>query len=332
MVDDPSRGSRREPLVLVLSNSDDVHVPPVLAALGCEAVRYVRVDTDRAWPDSSVELDVAGPTTSGRLHVDGRVIDLSDVTAIWNRRPQTPATPTWLSGDARTFAAEETAAALHGVLRCLDARWLNHPDRVRAASFKPAQLNAATSCGFSVPRTYVGQDPMRVRRFVEAVGGTAIVKLVSPGPPRVASNDPYNVFAHLVSIDDLGGDEAISSAPAIWQEPVAKSHELRVTLVGDQVLCCAIDSQADAASRTDWRRGDPDTIDHAAVDLDDTTAQRCRALAARYGLEFAAFDLIVTPTGEVVFLEFNPNGQWLWIEELSGLPIAATIASWLTAP
>ena len=33
------------------------------------------------------------------------------------------------------------------------------------------------------------------------------------------------------------------------------------------------------------------------------------------GIVFGGFDFIVTPGGEHVFLEVNPEGQFLWIEE-----------------
>jgi len=39
--------------------------------------------------------------------------------------------------------------------------------------------------------------------------------------------------------------------------------------------------------------------------------------------------MIVTPQGEYIFLEINPNGQWLWIEELANLPISQALADLL---
>jgi glutathione synthase/RimK-type ligase-like ATP-grasp enzyme len=47
------------------------------------------------------------------------------------------------------------------------------------------------------------------------------------------------------------------------------------------------------------------------------------------GLNFGCIDLIVRPTGDYVFLECNPNGQWLWIELATGQKISASIAEWL---
>lgn len=323
------KGGQPAPLVLLLSNSADSHVPPVEAELDQLGIHHVRLDTDLAWPHIAVETVVDADGHRCRLHTGGHTVDLGEVAAIWNRRPATPAVPDWLTDESRQFAVEETAVALHGALRSLDCAWLNHPDTVRAASFKPAQLRVAAECGFRVPRTYIGQDPETIRRFVTDLGGSAIVKLVSPGPPRLTSDDPYNVFAQLVTRADLDSDETLAASPAIWQEPIDKAHELRVTLVGDQLLACAIDSQAAEDSQTDWRRADPAQIRHRPVDLDQDTERICLAFADRYRLSFAAFDLIVTATGEVVFVECNPNGQWLWVQDHAGLPIASAIARWL---
>jgi len=55
-------------------------------------------------------------------------------------------------------------------------------------------------------------------------------------------------------------------------------------------------------------------------------------LVEKLGLVFGCIDMIVTPRGEFIFLEINPNGQWLWIEELTGLPISEAIANTLANP
>jgi len=44
---------------------------------------------------------------------------------------------------------------------------------------------------------------------------------------------------------------------------------------------------------------------------------------------FGAIDLVLHPERGYVFLEINPNGQWGWIEDFTGLPIAAAFADLL---
>ena len=45
--------------------------------------------------------------------------------------------------------------------------------------------------------------------------------------------------------------------------------------------------------------------------------------------QYGAIDMIVTPQGEHVFLELNPNGQFGWIQERTGLPLYEAMADLL---
>lgn len=53
------------------------------------------------------------------------------------------------------------------------------------------------------------------------------------------------------------------------------------------------------------------------------------ALLRHADLLYGALDFIVTPSGEWIFLELNPNGQWAWIKPTRHL-ITAAIADLLT--
>ncbi|MEZ4456069.1 MAG: hypothetical protein R2882_05895 [Gemmatimonadales bacterium] len=57
--------------------------------------------------------------------------------------------------------------------------------------------------------------------------------------------------------------------------------------------------------------------------------ERILLLMRRLGLEYGAIDFRLTPEGEYVFLEINPAGQFLYIEQATGLPIAAALAGHL---
>jgi glutathione synthase/RimK-type ligase-like ATP-grasp enzyme len=52
---------------------------------------------------------------------------------------------------------------------------------------------------------------------------------------------------------------------------------------------------------------------------------------AKLGLNFAAYDFIVTPNEEFYFLEVNPGGQWLWLEKKTGLEISKALAEYMIA-
>jgi glutathione synthase/RimK-type ligase-like ATP-grasp enzyme len=115
----------------------------------------------------------------------------------------------------------------------------------------------------------------------------------------------------------------------IFQQYVPKRVELRVTVVGRRVFAAEIDSQASRSTRHDWRHYDDPNVQYRIHTLPPEMARACVRLVEALGLSFGAIDLIQTPEGKYVFLEINPNGQWGWIEDLTGLPISDAIADWL---
>jgi glutathione synthase/RimK-type ligase-like ATP-grasp enzyme len=48
-------------------------------------------------------------------------------------------------------------------------------------------------------------------------------------------------------------------------------------------------------------------------------------------LDFGAIDIILTPDDEYVFLEINQSGQWMWVQNQTGLMIGEAIAELLIA-
>jgi glutathione synthase/RimK-type ligase-like ATP-grasp enzyme len=63
--------------------------------------------------------------------------------------------------------------------------------------------------------------------------------------------------------------------------------------------------------------------------LSTELADQMRNFTRHLGLEYGAIDLIRQPDGTYVFLEINPQGQFLFAEKLSGVPITNTLADLL---
>ena len=64
-------------------------------------------------------------------------------------------------------------------------------------------------------------------------------------------------------------------------------------------------------------------------ELTPEATSKLTALMERLGLVYGAIDLRLTPEGRYVFLEINPVGQFLYIEQATGQPIAAALAQTL---
>ena len=113
-------------------------------------------------------------------------------------------------------------------------------------------------------------------------------------------------------------------APVIFQEYVDAVYDLRITLVGDEIFAAAIHSQQ-TSYPTDFRM-DMSNAKIAAVDLPPNVQERLRQYRRALGLQYGAVDMRLRADGKYVFLEVNPAGQWLFIEEATKQPIAAALA------
>ena len=223
----------------------------------------------------------------------------------------------------------ESDAVLRGLFAVLDeAFWISHPDAIKIADNKLAGLKKAASLGLAVPRTLVTNDAERVQDFYHCCNGQMVIKLFRGWSGEWAGTT-YAVLTNRVEPKHLERLDAVKNMPCLLQEYVPKELELRVTVIGREVFAAEIHSQQSEISRDDWRRYDFENTPYLPHSLPSSIESACRQLLDGFGLAFGAIDMILTPEGEYVFLELNANGQWLWIEELTGLPLVSAMADLL---
>jgi glutathione synthase/RimK-type ligase-like ATP-grasp enzyme len=199
--------------------------------------------------------------------------------------------------------------------------WLNHPHRLGYAEYKPVQLHTAARCGLRVPRTFVGNDPAAARSFVADVG-EAVYKPFGGGGIR-DTDGAHQLFSTLVT-PEQAGSLSVAQTMHLFQEWVPKDYEVRLTVVDDQFFAARIDAGSEEGY-LDWR-ADYQRLTYSTVETPEPVRTQVSALLNTLGLRFGALDFAVTPDNQWHFLELNPNGQWAWIEEETGMPIAATLA------
>lgn len=256
----------------------------------------------------------------GELHLPERAVRLEDIGCVYYRRPTSFEMPDGMSDEVRRFASREARMGLGGVLASLP-RWLNHPGDIASAEFKPVQLAVARDCGLAVPSTIVTNDPGEAAAFIRRVD-RAVYKPFTQGAV-VEDESTRVVFTTPVTPVDL--DSSVALTAHLLQAWVEKQYELRLTVVDDSYFVVRIDPNSDAAA-IDWRR-DYDNLSYSVLlDLPTNLTASVAALMRRLRLRFAAIDFIVDAEGVHHFIDLNPNGQWAWIEEATGAPIASAIA------
>ncbi|MFD4660230.1 ATP-grasp ribosomal peptide maturase [Kitasatospora sp. NPDC058444] len=286
---------------------------------------------DTAWFPSRLALAAGLDGASGwagTLATERRTLDLSAVRSVYYRRPSAPEFPAEMSAEARSVASAEARRGFGGLLSALSCRWLPPPGRAADAEYKPFQLRVAAECGLRVPRTLITNMPEAAREFADGIGTPVVYK---PFTPIRGTIDGQSVAVYA-TVPDRGGidDPSIRTTAHLFQEWVPKAHEVRLTAVGGQLFAAEIHANS-AAAEVDWR-SDYDSLTYRVCEPPAAVASAIRRMLGRLGLPYGAFDFVVSPSGEWTFLEVNPNGQYGFIEQATGLPITAAICDYLEGP
>lgn len=317
-------------MILILTGPTDPHADLVQHMLREHHAEVVRFNPAQFPAEAEISIAYAHQQERYVLHTDEGTLDLANVRAVWYRRPDPPLPHKDIKDEhSRHFLLEECNFFLQDLWHVLDCLWLPaRPSRLRRADLKASQLKMASSLGFELPPTLVTNSPSEFIAFYNEYNGQIISKLA--GPPFLGKlSESIMRFTQVVTKREVGYAHAVQHCPTIFQAYVPKRVELRITVVGQQVFAAEIHSQSTNHTRHDWRRYDHYKTLYFVHDLPREVQQQCVQLVAQFGLCYGAIDMIVTPDGRYVFLEINPNGQYLWVEQATGLPISEAICDLL---
>ena len=309
--------------VLIISNSEDIHADLMLSTLYSKGGQAFRIDLDKFPRDYQItQVFLRNSWHSEIIHIpSGKQLDLSQVGAIWLRKPGEFSFRSMdLTIQEQAYARMESEQALFGLLYGLDCYWVSHPKYLRAAMWKGEQLQRATQMGFSIPASIVSNSPEKVREFKENIHGEMIFKAMSS--PHLAANeiDEEHCIAEglattIVTDDVMETLDSVSELPCHFQQYIPKQYELRITVIGEQLFAAKIHTQDDVRTQVDSRDMSAEIL-YEATTLPEHIRLACLDFVKSYQLNYSALDMIVTPENEYVFLENNPNGQFLYVEQL----------------
>lgn len=307
--------------VVIFSEPTDVHAQAVIRELAKLGESDVHLIDFRNIPQrTAVNMALSNAHGSGFELVPsgGKPLRMDAVRAFWWRRPQAFAIPPGMAPHAQHFALTEISTAMQGMWQCSEGLWVNNIVRDTAAAHKPWQLEMARRAGLAIPDTLITTDPDKVRAFWDSREGEVIYK------PFLQTLHSWRETRQLKR-EELALLDSVRIAPVIFQGLVPGAADLRVTVIGDEVLPAAVDIRK-MEYKLDVRLNQQEYERH---ELPAEVTARLLALMRALGLEYGAIDLRLTPEGDYVFFEVNPAGQFLFVEHACGLPISEVLASHL---
>jgi hypothetical protein len=311
---------------LILSDHDDPHVKWVLQHIDkYQNCSYLWLDTAEALSDFRINIalenDWVGSVNGYQLH---------QITSIWYRRPVKPkGRTTKLNEKFVSLAEEEMREVLHNFYRIANCKILPHPKFNNEADYKLLQLIKAKNLGFRVPATLVSNSENWTERLPRGIDYFT-VKSIAAYHWFDDDGSEYSLKSSKVHVDDLlKYSSDFSLCPTLIQEYIEKKYEWRITVVEDRIFSCRLNSQIVDGAKDDWRMVEVSEIPHEILEIEPDLQQKIMSYLQEFNLHFGAFDFIETNSGEFVFLECNPNGQWLWIELITQAKISSAIADYL---
>jgi glutathione synthase/RimK-type ligase-like ATP-grasp enzyme len=320
-------------MILIITEADDPHADYVEQMLRERGTEFVRFDPAQFPSNAAMSLsyEMNGQVRS-TLSLGNRYVDLNDIEAVWYRRPTASVPHEEITDNVmRDYVVEECRGFIRDAWNSIDALWLPGPEStIRNAELKASQLKVAGSVGFELPPTLFTNSPQDFLEFYRRHNGNIVSKLSSSALYKYISTT-FSRYTQVVSKRDAAYARSVRLCPVIFQAYVPKRVELRITVVGNKVFAAEIHSQHSQHTRHDWRRYDHYGTPYFPHELPAHIEQLCLQLVERLGLCYGAIDMVLTPDDRYVFIEINPNGQYLWIEKMTGLPISDAICDLLIA-
>ncbi len=302
---------------LILSDPQDLHASYVSWALrkaGYE-VRYINSQPDNCPAKTTLYLDGAKQIFSGT--------DWSYAEAAWCRRfgyslgygllgkQSTDEDEVYIRGENSYFTK-----CLIGLQNANSPRWINYPPAELRAENKFIQLKTASACGITVPRTLVTSEPTQFRAFLDAEG-VVVAKTLStfnwkPEPGKTLA--PYATLVDAKQGAELT-DEEIARCVTIYQQRIEKVNELRVIIMGRDIFAYRVIQCGE--QHFDYRIGfhNEDPFRFELFPLPSGIREKILAFMDELQINFASSDFVLTEDGDWVFLDLNPGGQWMFIED-----------------
>lgn len=274
-------------------------------------IDFFRIDVDK-FNEYSICID----NERWNIYNESDSITSKDTYSIYYRKPMLPNLQMYDS-QYHLMIQRDIIAVINGIADSFLGKVLTKPSILRKTENKVFQLLYVSENDWQIPQSYIGNCGATCTKYEKEL---SIIKPITTG--KTYGKNGWELYQTNVF---RGIKEDISLTPVYLQNYIEKQYEVRVTIVGQNVYAVRIDTK----NKIDWR-ADYQNHEYTLIDCPGDIINKCYMLMNDFNLMFGAFDFIVTPKNEWIFLEVNPNGQWLWLEQKLGLDISKKIVDILT--
>ncbi len=298
--------------ILIITSSIDCTVDYIISK--CTHETFFRLDVDRL---DNFDFFVGSSEHTWQIKDKNKnkTISLEKIIAIYYRKPMFPNISEY-EPVYHEMIQKDIYALISGIADSFSGTVLSKPTKLREAENKVNQLIYAINHKWQIPTSFIGTSNKKQQEFLST---KSIIKPLTTGKiykESVCELYQTNLFTHA--------DNNISLTPIYLQEYIPKAYEARITVINKTFYTVKITTE----DKIDWRK-DYQNHSYEIIECPKSIQRKCLQMLSYYGLSFGAFDFIITPQNKWIFLELNPNGQWLWLEKALHLDISKKIIEFL---
>ncbi|MBA5791538.1 hypothetical protein H1R17_12760 [Flavobacterium sp. xlx-214] len=297
-------------MILIITHKEDYTSDFIINKLNQKNIEYKRLNCE------DIIHNIFSVDENLNFKIDGE----TNFSSVWFRRTKLPELENQ-NLNQKIYLLNEYEALLKNLFCTIQAKWLSDPFSIYHAENKLIQLKIAKEIGFKIPDTLVTNSKDDLKAFYIKNAKNVIIKPLSQSKIN-NNNETEFIFTNVLKEEHIQKIEEYDLTPCIFQEKIDKNIELRVTVVGDKVFSAGVNSQISEYTKIDWRK---EKLVFFKENIPEEVKEKCILLVRKLNLKFGAIDLIKDNNGNYIFLEINPNGQWAWIENETGLKISDAI-------
>lgn len=316
-------------MILVLTDKFDKHADIVCEKLIAKGLKYFRLDLDTESLKNTYITFVSGEWIINKNNI---TTNSKSIHSVWARRAFVELSLEEKEINDAGFKIwrgewNKTLLGLYNSIKNIN--WLNPLAKSYQVENKYLQFEIAEKIGFAIPSFIVSNRKNELLEFMNP-HEEVVLKLMNQEFYQDHDGKFKGLYVNKISYDDIKDFQNKCENPIVLQKYINKLYEVRYTVVGDQHLVCRIDSQESKLANVDWRRYDIPNTPHHPMEPPVEIRNKVDLFMQSLDLKFGAMDFIVTPNNDWYFLEINTMGQWLWIEDLTGLKISDAIVNFLS--
>lgn len=328
-------------MILIITNKSDIHCNPVIEHLVKNKDKFFRLNTECLIEDYNLSFSFDDKVCSFNIlnKKNGKQINSTAMTSIWERRPITPVS-TINNKKIRNVINKEIDEFLKWIryyfsgYRSIGNSVWDRPNESKLRQLKIAhEIINNFNLEISIPTSIITNIKEEIHKTFQKFDYLVIKPIGSDG---IEVDNKYEMpfYSRKIKKNELEKitTEDIQICPTFVQNYIEKDYELRVTVVGEKIFCCKILSQLlpEGKGKEDWREGYNQGLTQEWITVPEQVKKFCISFLQKINSSFGCFDFIKSIENKFFFLECNPNGQWMWQEEEIGIPISKGIADYLT--